>query len=132
MSESVPNRANDPKRKVESAYDRARRLAGRDFYDRADYNRFVKTIPAGQKPHKHTFDVRDAEPASIDPNSRETYLPCGVDGCTAELHPQMEGPHEVHENGTVTPFKGKLLGLAEQAAEEEARRNRITYPKKKQ
>lgn len=100
----------------ESSYERARRLAGRDFYDRADYNKFVKSIPEGQKPHTHKFHVGDQEAASHRPDSNATYIPCYVDGCTAELHPTYnEQPGqpslEVHHEGGVKPFKGQVEGL---------------------
>ena len=92
---------------AESAYERARRLSGRDFYDRADYNRFVATIPAGQKPHKHEF--YEAEEEVVGPNPHgPTVIPCSTEGCTAELHGGENGPDLVHE-GTTTKFKGKVV-----------------------
>jgi hypothetical protein len=102
---------------AESNYERARRLNGdRNFYDRADYNSFLSKMAPGEKVHSHKFHVGDQESASRNPDSLERYIPCYVDGCSAELHPTYnEEPGqpslEVHHEGTVKPFKGKVEGL---------------------
>lgn len=107
--DAVPNRAPRPKLiRDGSLEDLLTSYAEVKSHGKAQYQaRKNDKRLAGEKQHAHKFHIGDQESASINPDSLATYIPCYVDGCTAELHPTESGL-EVHHNGTQKPFKGTV------------------------
>lgn len=73
----------------------------------ADYKRALSNKSAGEKRHSHKFNIGDADVYGPDPESTETYIPCNVEGCTAELRADGENVL-LHHEGKVSTFKGKI------------------------